>query len=217
MKLILTADLHFRLHWFRWLIEEASNFDLVCIAGDLLDIFKFETRTEQSREIAKLIRELADRVMVAVCSGNHDNAGRLVSHDRVSVYGWFIDLGTHPNIITDGSTRKLENLIVTTIPYHCSKEEKSSSIEAPRFADKPGCRGWFFITFRPKRAWVSPGRNWKPQNFLRLIDLITSSRAMIISFLTPPAKAGTKNWRIAIAGAGSIAEFANPKLHQAGH
>jgi hypothetical protein len=37
----------------------------------------------------------------------------------------FIDLGTHRNIITDGSTRKLKNLIVTTIPYHCSRQEKS--------------------------------------------------------------------------------------------
>jgi hypothetical protein len=36
-----------------------------------------------------------------------------------------IDLGAQPNIITDGSTRKLESLIVTTIPYHCSKEQKS--------------------------------------------------------------------------------------------
>jgi hypothetical protein len=31
----------------------------------------------------------------------------------------------HRNIITDGSTRKLENLIVTTVPYHCSRQEKS--------------------------------------------------------------------------------------------
>jgi hypothetical protein len=42
---IAPADLHFRLHWFRWLIEQAPDFDLVCIAGDLLDLFKFETRT----------------------------------------------------------------------------------------------------------------------------------------------------------------------------
>jgi hypothetical protein len=60
-----------------------------------------------------------------VCSGNHDKAGRLASHDRASVYGWFIELGTHRNIITDGSTRKLENLIVTTMSYHCSRQEKS--------------------------------------------------------------------------------------------
>jgi predicted MPP superfamily phosphohydrolase len=107
------------------LIEQAPDFDLVCIVGDLLDMFNPETRLEQAREIRTLVKELADIVPVAVCSGNHDNAGRLVSHDRASVYGWFIELGAHPNIITDGSTRKLENLIVTTIPYHCSRQEKS--------------------------------------------------------------------------------------------
>jgi hypothetical protein len=36
-ELLITADLHFRIHWFRWLIEQAPDFDLVCIAGDLLD------------------------------------------------------------------------------------------------------------------------------------------------------------------------------------
>jgi DNA repair exonuclease SbcCD nuclease subunit len=84
MKLLITADLHFRLHWFRWLIEQAPNFDLVFIGGDLLDMFKSETRLEQAREVARLVRELADIIPVAVCSGNHDNAGRLVSHDRAS-------------------------------------------------------------------------------------------------------------------------------------
>ena len=125
MRLLLTADLHYRLHWFCWLVEQAPDFDLIWIAGDLLDMFKAETRLEQAREVRSLIRVLADAVPVALCSGNHDNAGRLVSHDRASAYKWFIDLGTHRNIITDGSTRKLEKLIVTTIPYHCSKEEKS--------------------------------------------------------------------------------------------
>ena len=80
---------------------------------------------EQAREVQTLVKELADIVPVALCSGNHDNAGRPISHDRASVYAWFIELGTHRNIITDGSTRKLENLIVTTIPYHCSRQEKS--------------------------------------------------------------------------------------------
>ncbi len=65
MKLLITADLHFRLHWFRWLIEQAPDFDLVCIAGDLLDMFKSETRLEQAREITRLVRELADIVPVA--------------------------------------------------------------------------------------------------------------------------------------------------------
>jgi predicted MPP superfamily phosphohydrolase len=87
MRLLLTADLHFRLHWFHWLIEQASDFDLVCIAGDLLDMFNPGTRLDQAREVRTLIRKLADLVPVAVCSGNHDNGGRLVLHDRASVYG----------------------------------------------------------------------------------------------------------------------------------
>jgi predicted MPP superfamily phosphohydrolase len=125
VKLLLTADLHFRVHWYRYLIEQAPGYDLVCIAGDLLDLFKGESRIEQSREVTKLIRELASVVPVALCSGNHDNSGRQISPDRAPVFEWFIDLGAHRTIITDGSTRKLENLIVTTVPYHCSKEQKS--------------------------------------------------------------------------------------------
>jgi uncharacterized protein len=74
MKLLLTADLHFRLHWFRWLIEQAPSYDLVCIAGDLLDMFRSETPLEQAREVRTLIQELADLAPVAVCCGNHDNA-----------------------------------------------------------------------------------------------------------------------------------------------
>src|ERR1700756_120078 len=106
MKLLLTADIHFRIDWFRWLIGQAPNYDLVCIVGDLLDIFEVKSTREQAREVTSLLRELADIVPVAVCSGNHDNAGRLVSHDRSSLYEWFIDLGAHSKIITDGFNAK---------------------------------------------------------------------------------------------------------------
>jgi calcineurin-like phosphoesterase family protein len=153
MKLLITADLHFRLHWFRWLIDQAPEFDLVCIAGDLLDMFKSATRLEQAREIAVLVRELADRVPVAVCSGNHDNAGRLVSHDRASLYEWFIELGTHRNIITDGSTRKLENLIVTTVPYHCSRQEKSIWLDRGSKIRKQTGMPWIVRASDTRRAW----------------------------------------------------------------
>jgi len=69
MKILITADLHFRRPWFRWLIEQAANYDLVCIGGDLLDMFAGESRTEQAREVTRLIRELANHVPVAICSG----------------------------------------------------------------------------------------------------------------------------------------------------
>jgi len=86
MKVLLTADLHFRLDWSRWLIEQAPNHDLVCIVADLLDMFEVKSRREQAREVTSLVKELADIVPVAVCSGNHDNASGLVPHDRASLY-----------------------------------------------------------------------------------------------------------------------------------
>jgi hypothetical protein len=30
IRSVLASDLHFRLHWFRWLIEQPPDFDLVC-------------------------------------------------------------------------------------------------------------------------------------------------------------------------------------------
>jgi Icc-related predicted phosphoesterase len=60
MKLLLTADLHLRLDLFRWLLEQAPNYDFICIAGDLLEMFDKKSTREQAREVTSLIRELAD-------------------------------------------------------------------------------------------------------------------------------------------------------------
>ena len=195
MTLLITADLHFRIHWFRWLIEQTPNFDLVCIAGDLLDMFNPETRMQQARQVRTLIRELADLVPVAVCSGNHDNAGRLVSHDRASVYDWFIELGTHPNIITDGSTRKLENLIVTTISYHCSRQEKSIWLDRGSTIRRQTGTPWIVLHHVPPKN--GPGASGEEPEASELLaayrpDYFVSGHNH--SFHTRPGKAGTKNW-----------------------
>ena len=39
MRILLTADLHFKENWYRWLIGHQADFGLICIAGDLLDMF----------------------------------------------------------------------------------------------------------------------------------------------------------------------------------
>jgi DNA repair exonuclease SbcCD nuclease subunit len=127
MKIFITADVHYRERWFRWLINRAKNYDLICIAGDLLDTFSEGPRMVQAREVSRWIRELSKVTWVAVCSGNHDNAGRQISADRAPVYDWLVSLGREPKIITDGLTQVVNDLIVTTVPYHCSKEQKSIS------------------------------------------------------------------------------------------
>ncbi len=96
-------------------------------------MFNPETRLEQARDVTRLIRDLADVVPVVLCSGNHDNAGRLVSYDRASVYEWFIDLGIHPNIITDGSTSPAMIMHILTHPVKAGpKNERSVLARATR-------------------------------------------------------------------------------------
>jgi DNA repair exonuclease SbcCD nuclease subunit len=95
MKILITADLHYRGQWFR-LLSRAAEWDLVCIAGDLLDMFNAEPRIVQARTISRWIRELAKVTRVAICSGNHDNAGRQISADRAPVYEWLYELGKEP-------------------------------------------------------------------------------------------------------------------------
>jgi predicted MPP superfamily phosphohydrolase len=89
-KILITADLHYQEHWFRWLLSRAADCDLVCIAGDLLDMFDSEPRTAQAEQVSRWIRELAKVTRVAICSGNHDHAGRQISPDRAPVYEWLV-------------------------------------------------------------------------------------------------------------------------------
>jgi hypothetical protein len=67
------------------------------------------------------------------------------------VYQWFIDLGAHQNIITDGSTRKLETLIVTTIAYHCSREQKSIWLDRGSTIRKQTGMPWIVLHHVPPK------------------------------------------------------------------
>jgi hypothetical protein len=187
MKILLTADLHYRLPWYQWLIDQGPKYDLVCIAGDFLDIFNDEPRENHARVASVLVRELGRLTRVAVCSGNHDIAGRQVTVDRAPLYEWFVWLGDHPKILTDGVTRLVEDLVVTTIPYHVSKAEKSIWLDRGRsFASSAVASGWSFTTSRPISRRRSPGKNAKPPRSSLSISRIIFWRGIFTNSLTWP-------------------------------
>ena len=50
MDILLTADLHSKLTWFRWLESQAEKYELIGIAGDFLDLFSsVDPKTHQSQ------------------------------------------------------------------------------------------------------------------------------------------------------------------------
>ena len=57
MKVLLVADLHYTLPQFDWLQQEGSSYDVVVIAGDLLDLASPVPVAAQVVVVTKLIAE----------------------------------------------------------------------------------------------------------------------------------------------------------------
>ncbi len=72
MRILLVADIHYSLKQFDWLCGAAPHFDLLVIAGDLLDLAGHADLDTQIVVVEKYLRRLGIQVPVAVCSGNHD-------------------------------------------------------------------------------------------------------------------------------------------------
>jgi predicted MPP superfamily phosphohydrolase len=70
MRLLLTAELHYRLSWFKWVEAQAVHHDAIAICGDLLDVFYKEPLKRQVQRTASWLRTLAEKTSVILCSGN---------------------------------------------------------------------------------------------------------------------------------------------------
>ncbi|MDQ3120063.1 MAG: metallophosphoesterase [Verrucomicrobiota bacterium] len=122
MKILLLADLHSDRPWYRWILSELAHYDLVCVAGDLIDMFK---RTEEQIEFLReqwLPPFLDTGKPLAVCSGNHD----------FSIAPWLSAM-PYPRVIADGQSEVVktpsgEGLIVTTCPYFYSFNESDKEM-----------------------------------------------------------------------------------------
>ncbi len=138
MKLLLTADLHFHIPWFEWLREVATQYDLVAIGGDLLDL---ENRQGMARQLIYLYEWTQHFVKrpacLAICTGNHDfpsgtplvfpgvplPSNKLaILRQFASAQPWPQALKLNHHIAVDGDEklfrfRSGENLAVTCCPY----------------------------------------------------------------------------------------------------
>jgi hypothetical protein len=99
MDILLTADLHSKSRWFRWLESQA---ELIGIAGDLWDLFSSVDPKTQSIAATSFLRRLSTKTKVAVCSGNHDSIDYL-ANTCVAAPLWLSELNGIKNLIADGA------------------------------------------------------------------------------------------------------------------
>src|SRR6185436_365618 len=72
IRILSVADLHYELRQLDWVAAVAAEFDLVVLAGDLLDIASIVEPDAQIAVVREYLRRLTATTTLVVCSGNHD-------------------------------------------------------------------------------------------------------------------------------------------------
>lgn len=73
-RILAVSDIHANWDWFGWMSRHAHRFDLICLGGDLCEIFTQRmTLGAQRREVLRQIALIAaPGIPIAVAEGNHD-------------------------------------------------------------------------------------------------------------------------------------------------
>jgi Icc-related predicted phosphoesterase len=136
MKILHLSDLHFNQTWLDWATHKATNYDLVCVSGDLLDMFSRKGHFWGVITVKKWTERFPTNL--ALCSGNHDGSSpdripdtgllpMLQAEDRreaekLLLLERWMDALERPGLITDNRTRLVETasgpVVVTTLPYN---------------------------------------------------------------------------------------------------
>lgn len=122
MKILLVADLHYALPQWDWLSETANRFDLIVIAGDLLDIASIVPLEAQIVVVRKYLARLVSEAPVLVTSGNHDILKSVGSETRDA--RWMQDKQTLDYKV-DGEDYTVGDLYISLLPWWESDEQRS--------------------------------------------------------------------------------------------
>ena len=79
MKVLTVGDLHYNMRQFDWLMGCAADFEMIIIAGDLLNIAGHVDLDTQIIVVRKYLQRLRESTTLLVCSGNHDGDRRAES------------------------------------------------------------------------------------------------------------------------------------------
>ena len=114
MRLLLVADLHYTLPQFDWLVRVAPAFDVVVIAGDLLDISSTVPLNAQAVVVLRYLRLLHAATTLVVGSGNHDLTGPDARGEQAAL--WLAEAragGLHG----DGSSLRVGDALISVCPW----------------------------------------------------------------------------------------------------
>jgi Icc-related predicted phosphoesterase len=146
MKILLVADLHYSLKQYDWLKSVAGDFDVMVLAGDLLEIASSVDRRAQIVVVRAYLEELVGRTRVILCSGNHDLDGEDASGEQVA--RWVIELDAL-GIVADLGSLSIGGTLITVCPWWDGPETRDRVARLiAADAAKPRDR-WIWVNHAP--------------------------------------------------------------------
>src|SRR5471030_402616 len=146
MRFLLVSDLHYALKQYDWTAAVASDYDVVVIAGDHLDIASSVDGGVQIVVILKYLKRLMGSTRIIASSGNHDLDVRDDSGEKIA--RWMNQV-RRMGIATDGDTVTLGSTLVTVCPWWDGPNTKKAvQAQIERDAAKPR-KSWVWVYHAP--------------------------------------------------------------------
>ncbi len=149
MKILLVADLHYTLKQWDWVNLVAEHFDLVVVAGDLLDVVSAVDLDVQILVTRKYLGRIAPKARLLVSSGNHDSDARNAAGERVAA--WLLESGAGDEaVVVDGDYLEEESAFFTVCPWWDGPETRAEVAELfARDASRARGKTWIWIYHAP--------------------------------------------------------------------
>lgn len=168
MKALIAADLHYNLRQYDWLLQAAAGYDLVIVAGDLLDLAGHADLDTQIVVVTKYLARIARLTRLVVCSGNHDADGRDFLDEPV--FEWFRDVkadGAH----ADDEHVALGGDLISICPWWDGPVARARLERFLASAPRPAGGRWIWIHHVPPNgspvAWT--GRHHAGDDLLPIL------------------------------------------------
>ena len=146
MRLLLVADLHYSLPQFDWVLDIASDFDVVVMAGDHLDLASLVDGRAQSIVVRKYFDRLRAKTKLVICSGNHDLDGKNAAGEKAAKW---LAVPQQEGVPSDGDSFVLADTLFTVCPWWDGPIVKAGiAAQLAEAATKRGKR-WIWIHHAP--------------------------------------------------------------------
>jgi Icc-related predicted phosphoesterase len=146
MRILATADLHYALRQFDWVGGQLDHYDLLVLAGDLLDLASPVDLDVQEVVVRRYLRQFAAQRMLLTSSGNHDIHEVQADGERAAV--WMERLAA-PNLKPDYQNYERDGVLFTVCPWWDGPDTREKAEHQLQLDAAKPKRTWIWLHHNP--------------------------------------------------------------------